>query len=176
MGFLDERRRKKELERRRQEQAEEERRRSREVLKQEWGKLVDSIPGAIQEVRDKRRQEEDDFYAFHATSTPSEKRLTLKAIHRELQRRQSPDQSAADLIGKFLLGVLEGGAENYPKSRQGESEMADALPYIGRVLTRISDEKLHQRADFLEEQLSNPPKQLGPSVHEEKFREKKSAG
>lgn len=174
MGFLEERRRKKELQRLEDERIRQNWENAKQDLKKEFGRFVGGIPDAIQQARHEARQEEEGFYSFHATSTPSEKRVTLKAIRRELQRRQSPDEVAADLIGSIVGGFFEGAAENYSKSNRGESEMASALPYLARPLTRISDEHLHQRADFLEEQLSNPPKQLESNVHEERFREKKA--
>lgn len=173
MGFLEERRRKKELQRLEDERIRQNWENSKQEIKKEWGRFVDGIPDAVQHARHEARRDEEDFYAFHATSTPSEKRVTLKAIRRELQRRQS-DEGAADLIGGIVGSFLEGIAENYPKSRRGESEMASALPYLARPLIRITDEHLHQRADFLEEQLSNPPKQLDSDVHEEKFQQKKA--
>ncbi|GEM_PF-3751946 len=108
------------------------------------------FPGAVREVRDLRRGEESTFYEQYEHASPRQQRLELKRLQREQRRRQTPSD------GDFARDILTTGLQIFTEMHAYQ-DGDDDPPSMKRLLTRLTDEQLQERIDFLEEQLQAPP-------------------
>jgi hypothetical protein len=101
---------------------------------------------------DAHGQEQSAFYVRHRQSTSEEKRLELKKLQREVQRRKQKSSSDLD--------AAAGAAAQFLKSlRAAIDHNSEALDY-----TVVPEEELLRRIDFLEERLKSPEK--APEDHQ----------
>lgn len=129
-----------------------------EDLKEAFHKTLDALPGAISDVRGARQKDQSDFHSRYLHASAEEKRVELKRLRRELERRNSGDSS------REIIDVVKAGIEIYLQGRATGGQFGDVPQSIETLIKRLTKEELKQRIDFLEEHINSRP--TGHREHE----------